>query len=145
MCLCASPVTPPDDQFLNLNYTQKGPSFLPKPPDCPPLVNAPICPITSVIHPKSKPGLCVTVPSYAPGVQVEVYVAYVNYSMIVEHNFICIANFAMRRTIRGSFLIKMCPTQSFEQQDPISAWMQVSIKLITYIAYNFYLLFKLLS
>jgi len=60
---------------LNLNYKQKGGITVPPPLGCPPLVSAPICPITSVIHPKSDPTRCVTV----LGTAVKAYVAYVNH------------------------------------------------------------------
>jgi len=105
---------------LNLNHTQKGGIAVPPPSGCPPLVSAPICPITSVIHPKANTGLCLTVLSYTDGGAVKGYVANVNHPMIVERNFTCIAKFAMGRTLRGSFLIKTC-SLTFEQQDPISA------------------------
>ena len=86
--------------------------------------------MTDVIHPNFDPTLCVTVLSYSNGGAVEVYVAYVNHSMIVERNFICIADLALGRTIRGSFFLNSGPFLAplkFKQREPISAWMHVSI------------------
>ena len=88
--------------------------------------------MTDVIHPNFDPTLCVTVLSNSNGGAVEVYVAYVNHSMIVERNFICIADLALGRTIRDSFIVDTGPlfrslALKFKQREPISAWMQVSI------------------
>ena len=132
MHLCASPVTPlPDDQFLNLNCTQNptnGNLLVPK-DGCPPKAAANpgkvICPLTNVIHPNFDSKICVTVPVYANGADVAVYVACMIHLMIVEPNFICIAYLAQERTIRSSFLGKEVPL-SFKQREPISAWMHVS-------------------
>ena len=115
---------------LILNYTQV--TGVPPSPGCPALVTALFCPMTNVIHPNKDSTLCVTVLSYSNRGAVEVYVAYVNHSMIVERNFICIADLALGRTIRGSFLVDTGPflcslALKFKQREPISAWIQVSI------------------
>ena len=102
----------------------------PPPGGCLPPVPAPVCPATNVIHPNFDSTLCVTVLSYTDGGAVEVYVAYVNRAMIVKRNFICIADLALGRTIRGSFLVNSGPLFTplkFKQRERISAWMQVSI------------------
>ena len=80
--------------------------------------------MTDVIHPNFNSNLCVTVLSYVNGGAVEVYVAYVNHSVIVERNFICIADLALGRTIRDSFIIdtgSFLGPLKFKQREPISA------------------------
>ena len=95
MCLCASPVTLlSDDQLYSLNltanYTQDastGATVLPG-PGCPLSAikdpyEADFCPLTNVIHPNFNSEKCVTVPAYANGVKVEMYVACLNHLTIV--------------------------------------------------------------
>ena len=93
MCLCASLATPlSDDQLysLDLIYTQDASTgaSVPPGPGCPLSAikdpyDADFCPLTNVIHPNFNSKKCVTVPSYADGVKVKMYVACLDHLTIV--------------------------------------------------------------